>query len=146
MATTVFLKRHLGALRAADRESEEALATIPHGVVVKAVISQPRNINHHRKYFALLNAVFPHQDLYPTMETFAAAMKCACGLGETVKLPDGRTMIVPGSIAFAKMDQAAFDQFYQRAEQVILTRILPSINKDDLTKEVNDIMAGNSPP
>lgn len=145
MAATIFLKRQMGALRAADRESQDALDAIPSGVVVRAVISRPRNLKHMRKFFALLNAVFPHQDEYATLEKLRKAVICATGFAETVTLPDGRLMLVADSIAFDKMEQPEFDAFYEKAIQLILTRILPGVGKPELDQEVNDIMAGYGP-
>ena len=136
------MRRHMGALRPIDAAGEQALAEIPHGELVRVTIRRPRNVQHHRKFFALIAAIYPHQDLYPTEETLLAAIKVALGYGESIKLPDGRTIIVPGSISFAKMDQKAFAEFYDRALTLILARILPSVNKADLEREIDEILAG----
>lgn len=144
MATDMFLRKRLGTLVPADPMSAQALADLPAGVTVKAVITQPRNLDHHRKWWALLQAVFPHQSTYATLDSFHAAIKVALGYGETVKLPDGRMIVIPGSISFARMDQAAFEQFYDRAVDLILTRILPGLDRADLEQEVLDILAGRN--
>lgn len=142
MAETAFMRRHLGALRPVDAAGEEVLRNVRPDETVEVTIKRKRNINHHRKFFALLNVVFPHQETYATMETFRAAVTCALGFGDTVKLPDGRAIIIPQSISFAKMDQAAFEQFYDRALTLILTRIVPGVGRADLEREVADILAG----
>lgn len=144
MADTLFMRKTLGGLRPTNRVSQEAYDQIPLGSDVKAEITRPRNLLHHRKWFALLQVIYPHQTLYPTMDTFLAAIKCALGYGETVKLPDGRTVIVPSSISFAKMDQSAFEGFYARALDLITTRILPGIGRDDVEREVAEIIQGRS--
>ena len=107
MATQLLMKRQGKGLVPADPVAAELMAKLPMGKVLKGTISQPRNPDHHRKFFALLGAVFPHQDTYATNESFLSAIKCALGYGESVKLLDGRTVLVPGSISFAKMDQQA---------------------------------------
>lgn len=142
MATEAFLRKQMGALRPFDSAGEAVLAEIAHGEMVRVTIRRPRNVNHHRKFWALLAVIFPHQTHYPTEETLLAAIKVALGYGESVKLPDGRTIIIPGSISFAKMDQKAFEQFYDRALTLILTRILPGVDRKDLEREVADILAG----
>ena len=144
MADVILMRRTLTGLRAVDALGEEAIESIPLGEVVKAEITRPRNVRHHRKFFALLNVIYPHQQLYATRNSFRAAMTCALGFGETVKLPDGRTIIVPGSISFAKMDQTAFEQFYDRALTLITERILPGIDRADVTEQVNSVLAGHS--
>lgn len=136
------MRRQMGALRPIDAMGEEALADIPQNELVRVTIKRPRNVQHHRKFFALINAIFPHQTLYPTEEALLAAMKVALGFGQQVKLPDGRVIVIPRSISFAKMDQKSFAEFYDRALTLILTRILPGVNKKDLQREVDDILAG----
>lgn len=144
MSEIVFMRRKLGSLRAIDPMSAEVLERIPQDEDVKVEITRPRNIKHHRKFFALLNAIYPHQHLYPTRDSFRAAMTVALGFGETVKLPDGRAIIIPHSISFAKMDQAEFEAFYERAVLLIVSRILPGVNRADLNREVEDILAGRA--
>jgi hypothetical protein len=146
MSEIVFMRRKLGSLRPIDPTSAEILERIPQDEDVKVEITRPRNVRHHRKFFALLNAIYPHQDTYPTRDSFRAAISTALGFGETVKLPDGRTIIIPHSISFAKMDQSAFEQFYDRAVLLIMTRILPGVNRADLDREVADILAGRDEP
>ncbi len=142
MSEVLFMRKTLGGLKPTTRASEEAYERLPLNEDVKVEITRPRNLLHHRKWFALLQVIYPHQTLYPTMKTFLAAIKCALGYGETVRLPDGRTVLVPSSISFAKMDQAAFEQFYDRALDLIQTRILPGIDREDVDREVADIIAG----
>jgi hypothetical protein len=142
MAETVFLTRTLGGFRAANAIAVEALERIPAGQEIKAEITRPRNLRHHRKFFALLQVIFPHQQTYSTMRAFRAALTCAAGHCEVALLPDGRTILVPESISFGKLDQAAFEQFYERALDVVLTRILPGIDRDDVTREVDEVLAG----
>lgn len=144
MAETAFMRRHLGALRPIDAMGEEALRAVKPDEVVRVTITRARNVNHHRKFFALLNAVFPHQETYATMETFRAAIQVALGFGDAIKLPDGRTIIVPRSIAFSKLDQKGFEELYDRALTLILTRIVPGVGRADLEREVADIIAGRA--
>lgn len=144
MAETVFMRRKLGGLRPIDAASAEALERIPETEEVRVEITRPRNLKHHRKFFALLNAIYPHQKTYPTHKLFRAAVSVAMGFGETTKLPDGRVIIVPESISFANMDQAAFEQFYDRAVELMVTRILPNVNRADLNREVDEILAGRA--
>lgn len=144
MATELFMRRALGTLRPVDAAGEEALRSMRGDEIVHVTIKRKRNERHHRKFFALLNVVFPHQDTYPTMETFRAAVTCALGFADTVKLPDGRVILVPRSISFANMDQTEFDAFYERAVALICTRIIPGIGRADVEREVSDIIVGRA--
>lgn len=142
MAETVFMRRVLGSLKPFDIVGMEALERIPLSETVRCEITRPRNLKHLRKFFALLNAIYPHQKVYPTMKVFRAAVEVALGFGESHKLPGGRTIIVAASISFANMDQAEFDQLYERAVYLILNRILPGLDRADLNREVENILAG----
>jgi len=143
MSVPVFMRRQMGALRPIDAASEAAVALVLHNEIVQVEIKRPRNLPHHRKWWKLVQVVFPHQSTYPTIEQFHAALKCALGYADSVTLPDGRVMLVPRSIAFAKMDQAAFEQFYDRAVYLICTRIIPRLGREDLMQEVGEILEGS---
>jgi hypothetical protein len=141
MATEALLRKTMGALRAMDAAGEEVLADIPNNELVRVQISRPRNPQHHRKWRALIAAIFPHQDTYPTEDMLIAAIKVALGYGDTIKLPDGRAIIVPKSLSFAKLDQVGFDAFYDRALSLILNKILPGVGKSELEQEISGILA-----
>lgn len=142
MAETIFLRRHLGALRPIDAIGEEALANIPQGATVKAEITRPRNITFHNKFFALLRVLFPHQNYYPTLTKFRKAVQISLGYCEETKLPSGKIMVEPTSIAFHQMDEAAFEQFMARFFELAETRIIPGINRADIEREWAEVMAG----
>jgi Protein of unknown function (DUF1367) len=142
MSRTLFLRRGLSGLQPIDAPGEAVVNALKRGDVVRAEIFRPRNLRHHRKMYALIQAVFPHQDVYPTQELFVAAIKAAVGLCDTFNLPSGKTVVLPRSWSFANMDQSDFDEIYKRVEQVILTKILPGVNEAELEAHVHDIMAG----
>lgn len=143
MATELWLQRRLGHLVPANSQSAELLAGLPNDKWMLATIRMPRNVKHHRKYWALMQAVFPHQSVWPTMKSFQRAMKKALGHGEWVASADGRKEFIEESISFANMDQSEFEQFYARAVEVILTKVLPNVDSEDLEREVAEILKGN---
>lgn len=119
---------------------------------------KPRNVQHHRKFFALINVVFPHQETWATIDTFREALLVAAGYSEPVeamvdieKINENGEIIVTGkvkgiyhkakSINFATLDQAAFEQVYNACVRVILTRILP-VSEKELEAQVLEIMNG----
>ena len=142
MATEVLLVRQLGALRPADAAAEEAIADIPNGEVVKAVITRPRNVVFHRKFFALLGVLYPHQKFYPTLTKFRKAVQIALGYCEETKLPSGKIMVEADSIAFHKMDEVEFEQLMKRFFELAETRILPGISRKDVEREWAEVMKG----
>jgi hypothetical protein len=50
--------------------------------------------------------------------------------------------MVPKSISFASMAQTPFEEWYTHVVDIITTRILPSVNRDELTERVNEILEG----
>lgn len=70
MSVPVFMRRQMGALRPIDAASEAAVALVLHNEIVQVEIKRPRNLPHHRKWWKLVQVVFPHQSTYPTIEQF----------------------------------------------------------------------------
>jgi hypothetical protein len=136
-------QKHLGALRPADDAGCEALRKIGNGQIVSVEIKQSRNIKHHRMFWALMSIVHDNMDheRYPTVEDLVAAVKIYAGLRTRIELPNGTVGFIPGSLAFAKMDQTAFDAFYDQVCDLIAKHFLPGISSDALRAEV-EIMTG----
>jgi hypothetical protein len=72
------------------------------------------------------------------------AIKLATGLFDIGKTVDGVPYVVPQSISFASMDQNRFEQWYEKALDVIMTKIVPGIAKSDLEARINDMLSGYS--
>lgn len=130
-----------GMLIAADELARETLAKIPTGTIVTAEPKIPRNIKHHRMFFALMTLVHENlpersADLYPTVENLVDAMKLAVGHYETIRLPNGKTGQKLKSISFAKMDQHAFDSFFNKCCDIIAVHFLPGVSDKQLKSEV----------
>lgn len=144
MAIDVLLVREGSKLAAADPLSAESIAGLKHGETLTATIRRQRNPAHHRKWWALVGVVFEHQTLYATQQDLNNAIKIACGYFESGKTIEGMPWTQPKSISYAAMDQTSFEQFYNRAVDVILTRILPNVQRADLEARVHEILDGNS--
>ena len=134
--------KHLGALRPADILADEAFAKIPTGQIVFVEIKRPRNIQHHRLFWALMTVVHDNLDhaRYPTVEDLASAVKIATGLRTRIELPNGTVGFIPGSIAFAKMDQTGFDAFYNRVCDLVAEHFLPGVETEALKAEVSQMI------
>lgn len=132
-----------GRLAPVDPMSAQAINDLPVNKTLGATIRQKRNLGHHRKFYALIRAVFPHQVVYATEKGLVDGIKMA--VGHTREVIDPRTMETthaPDSISFEKMDQEAFEQFYDRAVSLIRERIIPQVDSRDLEREVLEIMEG----
>lgn len=135
MADLIMIKR-LGALRPADDASEELMNSLPLGQPIKVKISRPRNLQQHRKFYALLQIVFQNQSIYPTIEALLAVIKITLGHCDIVKLPDGQMVPVVKSISFASMPQDDFNRFYSATIDLVLQHFLAGIEKTELEREI----------
>lgn len=137
----LFFRKHLGALRPADRVAEEAFAKVKPGEVVRVEMKRPRNAKHHRKYWALLALVVDNLDQSVSVETLHDWMKLKVGCVRLLRTKSGLVEL-PGSISFEKMDQSQFEEFYEKALQYVLTEILPGVGKKELEEEVFAMIGG----
>jgi hypothetical protein len=142
MAFEVLLIREGNRLAAADSLSAEILMRIKERETVTASIRRPRNPRHHAKLFSLLNVVFENQTTYATIEQLLGALKLAVGLFDTGLTVDRVPYVVPRSISFASMNQNEFETTYEKMLEVILTKIIPNINRDDVEARVHEILNG----
>lgn len=144
--TAFFAQKHLGALRPLDEHGEQILRKIPQGADVRVEVTVPRNVQHHRLFWALATAVWktlPHGlgNQYPTVEDVVGALKVYTGHCRTIVLSGGMVAKIPKSIAFAKMDQTAFDAFFERCCDVIAREFLPDVTSEQWRQEI-ERMAG----
>jgi hypothetical protein len=140
MSTPTHFRKDFDRLIPCDDAASAMLMKIKHGDVVQVEIKRPRNIMHHRKFFALINLVFENQAKYESPEHLLAALKASVGHCDFLPGKDGMLVAVPKSIAFHKMDQTAFNEFYDRCIDKIARHFLPGVDSDDLRREVEELI------
>ena len=142
MPTEVLLVRDGAKLVAANQVSADEIARLTHGQQYVAIIKRPRNPKHLRLVWVMMAVLRDGQTAYPTPESLMDTLKIATGLFETGKTVDGIPFVKLGSIAFASMDQATFSAWWDKAMDVIVTKIMPGITRPDLQARIDEIMAG----
>ena len=82
--------------------------------LVECTPKQPRNYEHHKKFFALVDIVYKQtDDLFETPNECLEWFKIKGGIYRTIKI--GETYFpITGSISFAKMSQDDFNLFYDK--------------------------------
>jgi len=140
MSTPVFFRKDFGRLVPADDAASAVLQKIKHGTDVQVEIKRPRNIKHHRKFFALMQLVYQNQEHYDSIDHLVAALKTAVGHCDLVPGKGGVMIALPKSIAFHSMDQTAFDEFYDRCIDIIAKHFLPGVDSDALRAEVEELI------
>lgn len=145
MSHNIIMRREGKGLFPIDQLGIDALSRIPDGGSVTAVVTQSRNLRFHKMFFGLLSLVYGNQDQFATMDGLLDAVKVSIGHFDERTSLDGRMFVVPRSISFAKMDNESFRQFYDRALSVILEKVLPNTNKEDLEQAVYDLIREPGP-
>ena len=126
----IHLVRTSLGLQAYGDEDYEELRKIKVGTVVKARIVQPRNVKFHRKFFALINAAWDclteqQRINLRSKDTFREQILITSGFSEPLYDINGRKFLERAkSISFAKMDEPAFVEVYNRCLDTILTILI----------------------
>ena len=120
--------RTQSGLTPADMSEWEALAgdRIKMGTECKCVISLPRNLKFHRKYFSMINQAFEMQDSYTNIKHWRHAVQVAAGHFESYIDHNGNVNYIAKSISFSKCDETEFNRVYNNAIQAIIDNWLTS--------------------
>jgi len=104
-----------------------------------------RNIAFHKKYWALIRFTY-HQmpemleDRIKSEYELHQEIKMQVGLREKRVSLSGREYYIPGSIAFDKMDEDSFSEFYQKAVDVVCKWVLPGNTPEEVERELMEFM------
>ena len=140
------VKDNFGKLVPADADAVQALKKYQAGEYLSADVVRPRNLKHHRRFWALITVVFENlpehlEALYPTTERLVWELKRQTGYFEAMVTEDGTSYIVPKSISFASMDDAEFDKFFGEAIRVCIKVFLPQVSNIEIRTAVNEELA-----
>lgn len=116
MSEGVYLLRTVAGLEAQDDQGKDVLRKIKVGELVMCDITKPRNLGHHKKFWALLNCVWECAGDWSSPYAILIELKVRLGHVQKVVIREtGEVVSVPKSISFAAMDQTAFDDFYEKS-------------------------------
>ena len=140
LAKIILMKRG-ASLVPTDDESANALAKIKDGKQVLAEVTQPRNIEFLRKYWALVGLVFANlperlEPIFPTQNRLHEEIKYKAGVFTTHRMADGQLAVRIGSIALHKMKQDEFDKFFSKVCDIVAKYFLHGITSKELRDEV----------
>lgn len=130
-----------GRLIPCNESGQEAVRKVAVNDVVMVEMRRPRNIQWHRKMFALFNLLYQNQSRYPTMDDLRSAMLVYIGFCTEIKLKDDRVVYVPKSLSFAKLSQEGFEQVWQSLVRVACEKIIPNMKEEDLQREIAEIVS-----
>lgn len=107
----LWLRRVGPALYSWDKDNQAEFDRLPRGVSLKAEITQPRNLEHHRLYWALCTRVA--HGIGRDAEWVDWALRVETGHYDVFMTRGGREVLRVRSISFAEMDQIAFTQYFE---------------------------------
>ena len=137
----ILVAKKLRGLYPVDESGEAVLHKIGQGEIVAIELKRERNIQHHRKFFAMLNIILENQDTYKSLDDLLAVCKIRIGHCRTVQTKSGEVKL-PESISFAAMDQSQFEAFYDRAIAWVVTEVVPGLDRQALDDEVRVALLG----
>jgi len=140
--TTLWLVRVGGekALRAYDSQSGELLEALPNGKMLKAEVTHHRSHAQLRWYWGLIRLVHSNQSRYSTAERLEEMLRVAAGHCDTMITPEGMTVKVPRSIAFAKMDQTQFNSFKDQVIRIVCEHLIPGMDEGKLRAQLEEMV------
>lgn len=92
----------------------ETMRKVKVGETIQVSFSKPRNIGHHRKFFALINMVFENQEIYKNQDHLRKELTMKAGYYDNYINHKGIEKYEAKSISFGSMCQDDFEDLYQR--------------------------------
>ena len=125
----------------------EAATTLKNGMVYRADVKQPRNLQFHRKFFVLLNLAYDYWEPQPVcginitknFDQFRKDLIIQAGYYKQVFRLDGSFTLIAKSISFGKMKQDEFDDLYGAVCNVIMSQVLTDWVISDLETALREI-------
>lgn len=141
-----------GSLFPAYAEDLIKLGKVPEGQAIEVTIRKARNIQFHRKYFALLKLVYESlpEDFsikandqtieIRSVDDLHWHVKFQAGLYDQKVTLGGKITYEAQSISFEKMDGEEFQRFYDSAIDVVCKYFLVGVNQKDLIEMVSEFV------
>lgn len=131
-------------LVATDEIAAEELGLLPSGKDLLVSAKSPRNPRQHRLAWALAQKLSESCDFLHDREDAMDYLKIRCRHVKWISNPKtGNVFPVPKSIAYASLDQAAFNRLLRRMIYVICTEIVPGLPESDLRAEIEAMVVGD---
>lgn len=113
------------------------------GSTVRCRISQPRNYEFHKKFFALVRLTYDNLPLplverwnVRSVDDMLRRFKRDLGYFTATVNDLGEREIEYKSISFAAMDESLFEDFYSSCVNLILHSYIPGLGRKELEEEI----------
>lgn len=125
-------------------EDYEEKKKLKDGTAYSVEIKVARNLDFHRKYFAMISYAWDFLNeaetaTFRTKENFRKYLEISAGHCEVIYHPRLQEFVeIPMSISFAKMDNAEFDDLYRRVRDVVFSLIGGRVTESEFERLVLD--------
>ena len=131
-SSTILLQRRHTGLWPADDKAEALNRRLSPGDVIAVRMLHHRDPGETALYWRCLECAVKATRRWASSEELHIALKIAMGHVETVRLIDGRRVLVPQSTGFDAMSQEDAHAFYDAALRLVCDDIMGGISLDDL--------------
>lgn len=111
----LILRRTERGLEPRSQLARDALAQYALHSDVEISVKKRRSLPQLRLYWAMLQNVVAATDGWASAEHLHDALKLDLGYVTPIRTMDGKTALIPDSVALAKMDSAQFKRFFDAA-------------------------------
>ena len=123
-------------------ESYEDFNAIKQGATVSCEIKSPRNIQFHRKFFAMLSIAYENRQDFEQMsfDNFRKEVIARSGHYDMHTNFKGLPVYQAKSISFSKMSAPEFEVLYSQCIDTVLKYVLTGMKDEELRKSVTLII------
>jgi hypothetical protein len=106
---------------------------------------KPRNLKHHRKFFAKLHQLFEMQERFDHEDKLRTWLTIGAGYCDYYPGPGGTMVAVPQSIAFDSLDEEPFADLHRRIDAFLfspyaLSFLWPSVRPETAWLGVDNLL------
>lgn len=94
-----------------------------------------RSLPRQRLYWSLVRQVFKNNTHFGSENSLHKMLLLACGVTEPLFTVDGDIQLLPSSTAFEAMEEDEFRQYFDKAMEIITTKIMPGTSIELLLNE-----------
>jgi hypothetical protein len=106
------------------------------GSVVKLDGKRPRNLGRHNFYWKMISIAADNIEAFETADQLHTAIKATLGYGRWVTVPGAsRPLFIEDSTSFAKMSEAEFAEYLDKAAKAITRYWLNGVAVEQLMEE-----------
>ena len=140
MSDRALFRLTMDGFRPFNTKAQDEAARCKLGDIVEMRMVKVRNGKFHRLYFAILRLISENSNPHITEEQALYLAKVGAGCGQWVNT-GRKELFAPGSISFAAMDQAAFDDFVKASIPPLVARFMAGTAPEAVIREAMEIAA-----